>query len=185
MPPPAPSPFIASAIRLMRAHAAEACAAGRLCPESGGGPAVLSGQFHAGLLLGLSAPAFGGGGIRGNHGALQRCAKLARRLLSGPDQNLPLDRPGQVVVERGRPRVDELGPPEVDRPLAQRGPRPGQPAGQADRQAHPPLSGKLRQGQGQCDLVRGELRLQLPDGVTVQFGIIHDTPAAPELGDRG
>ena len=33
LPPPAPSPFIASARPLMRAHAAEACAAGRKCPD--------------------------------------------------------------------------------------------------------------------------------------------------------
>ena len=60
-----------------------------------------------------------------------------------------------------------------------------QPAGHADRQVHPPLSGALRQCESDGDLVGCELRGKLPGRVPVQLRIIHDAPAAPEFGDRG
>ncbi len=103
----------------------------------------------------------------------------------GPGEDLALDGPGQVIVERGGVLVDQLGPAQVDETRAQCGERAGKPAGQADRQADPVLGGKLSHGQGECDLVGRELGFELPGRRTIQAGIVGDTAAPGYLGDRG
>ena len=154
-------------------------------PGDGRGSAVLAAQLHAGVPFRLRTPPPGGSRVHGNHHALQGRTKLAGGLVFRPDENFALYRSSQVVIERSGPQIDEHGRPQVDRSLAQRGLRRGQPAGHADRQVHPPFSGALRQGQGERYLIRCELRGKLPGRVTLELGIIHDTPAASELGDRG
>jgi hypothetical protein len=98
-----------------------------------------------------------------------------------PDQDPALDRPGQPGVQRAGVLVDQFRPVQVDRALAQGRQGRGELWGQAHRQVHPVLGAALGQRQGQRNLVRGEVGLQLGNGIAVTLAGVRDRVASPSI----
>jgi hypothetical protein len=107
--------------------------------------------------------------------------QLPGGLVLRPDQDPALDRPGQPGVQRAGVLVDQFRPVQVDRALTQGRQGRGEPAGQAHRQVHPVLGTALGQRQGQRNLVRGEVGLQLGHGIAVPPAGVRDRVAVPSI----
>jgi len=71
---------------------------GEEVPGQLGSAALLAAQLYAGVLFRLGASPLCGRRVHGNHSALQRRSKLPGGLMSRPDQDFALHRPGLVIV---------------------------------------------------------------------------------------